>query len=127
MRENCKYDVQLKLLTKGRGAHVVINCINGIEHINACMECISLFGQYIEIIDNYYPEDSKLGILIRLVRLKLIIRYGVLKHFRFKHVIKIVIDLIRSLHIPEIYCIEGITKQNYFYGTITIRNEENNT
>ena len=49
------------MLTKGDGVSIVSNCINGLEHMNACMECIRIFGQYIEIIDNQYPEDSKLG------------------------------------------------------------------
>ncbi|XP_065212309.1 fatty acid synthase-like [Planococcus citri] len=66
MRTNCKYDVQLKLRTKGEGAHIAINCINTIEQVNACMECLGLFGHYIEIMDNQFSEDSKLGLYLFL-------------------------------------------------------------
>ncbi|XP_065222314.1 fatty acid synthase-like [Planococcus citri] len=62
LRTDGKYDIQLKLRTKGSGATIVINSMNGMKHTNSCLECISNLSCYIDIVDNYYPEDTELGL-----------------------------------------------------------------
>lgn len=60
-RENCQYELQLKMATKGRGADLCVNCIADEKHLTAVLNCASLFGKYVEMTNQKYGVESEFG------------------------------------------------------------------
>lgn len=59
----CKYEIELKLLTKGKGVDVIINKNASTDHLEATMNCISMFGMYIFIGTKEADEqEAKIGL-----------------------------------------------------------------
>lgn len=45
---NCSYEIQLLLLTEGKGVDIVINCLSGFQHIIASLNCVRKFGHFFD-------------------------------------------------------------------------------
>ncbi|KAK7602868.1 hypothetical protein V9T40_006842 [Parthenolecanium corni] len=63
-RENCRYEFQLKIATKGRGVDLCVNCIADEKHLTAVLNCADLFGKYVEMTDQKYSVESEFGMLV---------------------------------------------------------------
>lgn len=76
-RVNYRFDVQLKLLTKGVGATTVVNTIKDWKNLKAAVNCVSWFGQYVDVTDKTYDDREEFGKYIR-------IKFLLLKSFFFR-------------------------------------------
>lgn len=65
-RIDCRFDVQLKLLTKGEGATTVISTIKDWKNLKTALDCVSWFGQYVDVTDRMYDDREEFGKYIRI-------------------------------------------------------------
>lgn len=61
MRTDCKYEVELKVLTEGKGVDVLINCSSLFQHLEAAINCVSFFGTCIQVGDKTELCGTQLG------------------------------------------------------------------
>ncbi len=65
-RTNCRYETQLKLLTRGKGAQICVNCVRDMRHVTAMLNCAEMFGEYIDMTDRRYDDEEwKIGSFVR--------------------------------------------------------------
>lgn len=59
--DNCKYEIQILALTAGKGVSMVINCLPGIQNINAGLNCLTHLGILVQVDERECNDLNQLG------------------------------------------------------------------
>lgn len=62
-RNDCKYEIQIKSITKGEGVDVVINSLTDMQNISSAANCLKMFGKFVDLTNKQYKDDQQFGTL----------------------------------------------------------------
>ena len=60
-QEKCKYEYQIMTATKGQGVAIAVNCVPGVDHLNATLNCLQTHSSYIDVGDQNRENNISMG------------------------------------------------------------------
>lgn len=63
--EDCKFELQVMMQTKGKGVDVVLNCLPG-DYLHTSKRCLATFGRFLQLGSADFKEHNSTGMNIFL-------------------------------------------------------------